>query len=93
MIMEGCQGKPQIRIMEKTCPQCGHEIEIFSVDTEAVCENCGYVIYNDTLSCVQWCKYAKQCVGEQTYERLMAFVKLREQRKAEEAAKEAQATA
>ena len=26
------------------------------------------------------------CVGEETYERLMAFVKLREQRKAEEAA-------
>jgi hypothetical protein len=27
-------------------------------------------------------------VGEETYERLMAFVKLREQRKAEEAAKQ-----
>ena len=44
------------------------------------------MIYNDALSCVQWCKYARQCVGEETYERLMAFVKLREQRKAEEAA-------
>ena len=50
------------------------------MDTEAVCENCGTVIYNDTLSCVQWCKYARQCVGDETYERLMAFVKLREQR-------------
>ena len=30
MIMEGCQGKPQISIMDKICPQCGHEIEIFS---------------------------------------------------------------
>ena len=46
MIMEGCQGKPQIQVLEKTCPQCGHEIEIFTVDTEAVCENCGFVIYN-----------------------------------------------
>ena len=61
MIMEGCQGKPQISIMDKICPQCGHEIEIFSIDTEAVCENCGFTIYNDTLTCVQWCKYAKQC--------------------------------
>ena len=68
-------------------------MEIFSVDTEAVCENCGTVIYNDTLSCVQWCRYARQCVGEQTYERLMAFVKLREQRRAEEAAADKQATA
>ena len=22
MIMEGCQGKPQISIMDKICPQC-----------------------------------------------------------------------
>lgn len=39
MIMEGCQGKPQTQVLEKACPQCGHEIEIFTVDTEAVCEN------------------------------------------------------
>ena len=52
MIMEGCKGKPQISIMDKICPQCGHEIEIFSIDTEAVCENCGFTIYNDTLTCV-----------------------------------------
>ena len=51
MIMEGCQGKPQISIMDKICPQCGHEIEIFSIDTEAVCENCGFTIYNDTDLC------------------------------------------
>ncbi len=94
MILQGCQSNSkEITIEDKICPQCGHEVEIFSVDTEAVCENCGCVIYNDTLSCVQWCKYAKQCVGEQTYERLMAFVKLREQRKAEEASRDAQATA
>lgn len=94
MILQGCQSKSkEITIEDKICPQCGHEVEIFSVDTEAVCENCGCVIYNDTLSCVQWCKYAKQCVGEQTYERLMAFVKLREQRKVEEASRDAQATA
>ena len=71
MILEGCQGKPQIQIMEKVCPQCGHEIEIFSIDTEAVCENCGYVIYNDTLTCVEWCKYSKKCFGEEAYNSLI----------------------
>ena len=70
MIMEGCQGKPQIKIMEKTCPQCGCEVEIFSIDTQVACDNCGFVIYNDTLSCVQWCKYARKCVGDEMYERL-----------------------
>ena len=82
MIMEGCQGKPQIRIMEKTCPQCGCEVEIFSVDTQVACENCGFVIYNDTLSCVQWCKYARQCVGDEMYERLMAVVRQNREREA-----------
>ena len=57
MIFEGCQGKPRTPTLEeKRCPRCGSLIEIFSVDTEAVCEKCGQVIYNDTLSCVQ-CEY------------------------------------
>ena len=87
MILQGCQSKSkEITIQDKICPRCGQEVEIFSVDTQAVCENCGYVIYNDTLSCVQWCRYAKQCGGEETYERLMAFVRLRRQREEAEAA-------
>ena len=72
MIMSGCQGKPRTpTILDKTCPRCGHEIEMFSIDTEQACEHCGFVAYNDTLSCVQWCQYAKQCVGEEMYEHMM----------------------
>ena len=84
MIMEGCQGKPQLQIFEKTCPNCGAEIEIFSVDTEATCEKCGFTIYNDTLNCVQWCKYARQCVGDKMYEQMM---KIAERQKASKASK------
>ena len=72
MIAEGCQGKPRTpTIIEKTCPNCGHLIELFSVDTQMPCENCGFVAYNDTLSCVQWCQHAKECVGEQMYQQMM----------------------
>lgn len=72
MILDGCQGKPRTpTIEEKICPQCGHTIEIFSTDTEVTCENCGFVVYNDALSCVQWCKYARQCVGDAMYEQMM----------------------
>ena len=39
------------------------------------CEKCGFVIYNDKLSCVQWCKYAKQCVGEEVYHNLMEIAR------------------
>ena len=68
MILEGCQARPKTpTIIERVCPQCGHEIELFSIDTQMPCENCGFAAYNDTLSCVQWCQYAKQCVGEEMY--------------------------
>ena len=76
MLMDSCQGKPRTpTIHEKICPQCGNVIEIFSIDTEVPCDNCGFVAYNDALSCVQWCKYAKQCVGEEMYEAMMTIAK------------------
>jgi len=85
MIMEGCQSKSKdISIEERVCPQCGHIIEIFSVDTEVRCDNCGFVAYNDKLSCVQWCRYAKQCVGEDMYEKMMQVAAhIKEKQKAE----------
>ena len=80
MIMDGCQGKPRTpEILEKICPRCGHEIEMFSTDTEVACENCGFIAYNDTLSCVQWCKYARQCVGEEMYEQMMKIKNRKEE--------------
>ena len=85
MIMSGCQGKPRTpTILDKVCPQCGHEIEMFSTDTEVVCENCGFVAYNDTLSCVQWCKYARQCVGDEMYEHMMRIAALQKEKAAQE---------
>ena len=76
MIYTGCQSKSkEITLEERICPQCGNVIELFSVDTEVACEHCGFVAYNDTLSCVQWCQYAKQCVGEEMYEKMMEVAK------------------
>ena len=92
MIMEGCQGKPQLQVLEKTCPNFGHEIEMFSVDTEAKCENCGFTVYNDLLNCVQWCKYARKCVGDEMYEHMMTIAaQQKARREAEKAAKAAEA--
>lgn len=85
MLMSGCQGKPRTpTIIEKACPNCGHEIELFSIDSERVCEHCGFVAYNDTLSCVQWCQHAKQCVGEAMYEHMMKIAEQQKQKAAEE---------
>ncbi len=83
-MLEGCQGKPRTpTIIEKTCPVCGNLIEMFSIDTQMACENCGFVAYNDTLSCVQWCKYAKKCVGEEMYAHMMEIAQNQKRRKAE----------
>ena len=85
MVFEGCQGKPRTpTIHEKTCPRCGQIIELFSIDTEMACDNCGFVAYNDTLSCVQWCQYAKQCVGEEMYNHMMKIAAVQKEKAAEE---------
>ena len=71
-MLEGCQGKPRTpTIHEKICPNCGNVIELFSIDTQVACDRCGFVAYNDTLSCVQWCEYARKCVGDEMYEKMM----------------------
>ena len=83
-MMDGCQGKPRTpTIIEKICPVCGSEIEMFSIDSQMTCEHCGFVAYNDTLSCVQWCAHAKQCVGEEMYNHMMKIA-AQQKRKAEE---------
>jgi len=82
MIMEGCQAKPRTpTIIEKTCPNCGELIEMFSIDTEMRCEHCGFTAYNDTLSCVQWCQYAKKCEGEEMYAQMMRILAAQKERK------------
>jgi len=73
-MFDECPGAANIRtptLEIKKCPQCGEEVEIFSNEMQVECGNCGLTIYNDLESCVQWCKYAKECVGEELYKKLM----------------------
>ena len=56
---------------KRSVPGAGNMIEIFSCDSQMACEKCGFVIYNDQLSCVKWCPKAKECVGEEMYNMLM----------------------
>ena len=81
-MLGGCHGTDKLKtptLEIKICPQCGNEIEIFSIDTEMACDNCGYVVYNDIQSCVKWCKYAKLCVGEELYKKLTKAYGVEEQ--------------
>ena len=81
-MLDGCQGKPRTpTIIEKVCPNCGELIELFSIDTQMACEKCGFIAYNDTLSCVQWCEYARKCVGDEMYEQMMQIAAAQKARK------------
>lgn len=80
-MFDKCPGASHIRtptIITKKCPECGSEVEIFSNEMLTKCPGCGFTVYNDLESCVQWCQYAVECVGEEEYRRLkrkkIAFV-------------------
>ncbi|MFW6150866.1 MAG: hypothetical protein ACOC6A_04965 [Chloroflexota bacterium] len=77
-MFDKCPGAADIRtptLELKTCPECGAEIEMFSTDMQRDCPKCGRTVYNDLESCIQWCPYARECVGEETYRRLMEKAK------------------
>ncbi len=46
-------------------------MEVFSNDISVKCSGCGFIVYNDIESCIQWCRHAKECVGEEMYRKLM----------------------
>jgi hypothetical protein len=73
-MLDHCPGAANIRtptLAIKKCPQCGEEVELFSNDISVKCR-CGFVVYNEIESCIQWCKHAKECVGDEMYNKLMA---------------------
>ncbi|MBC7110398.1 MAG: hypothetical protein H5T46_05290 [Archaeoglobi archaeon] len=68
-----CPGSSSIlrpKLELRVCPRCGNEVEIFSDEMKVECENCGFIIYNDLQLCIQWCPYAKECIGDENYERI-----------------------
>lgn len=72
-MLDKCPGVSNITtptISIKNCPECGEEVEVISTDLKTECPKCGFTIYNDVMSCIEWCQYAKECVGEEMYNRL-----------------------
>jgi len=72
-MFDRCPGAANLRtptLKIKKCPKCGAEVEVFSNDLKVECDSCGFVIYNDLELCINWCKFAKECVGEELYKKL-----------------------
>ena len=54
------------------CPYCSGEVEIWTDEAEAVCVNCKKKVRRpEGQNCLDWCKYAKKCAGDDIYNRYM----------------------
>ncbi len=74
MFKNSCPGSSEIKQPKPEdiiCRKCGKTVEIWSDETETKCRYCGTM--NSRLmgpSCIDWCAFAKECVGEDKYRRL-----------------------
>jgi predicted RNA-binding Zn-ribbon protein involved in translation (DUF1610 family) len=54
------------------CPSCGAEVEIWTDEIRGACSNCGRVMFREGhMSCLEWCNFAQECMGEEAYDRYM----------------------
>jgi len=70
MSMGSCPGQDRRFLKAEIikCGTCGYDVEMFSDEINVKCPGCGKSVSRTKLpSCVDWCKYAKQCVGEKRW--------------------------
>ncbi|MCL5408531.1 MAG: HD domain-containing protein [Candidatus Omnitrophica bacterium] len=73
----GSIGLRQPKPEEIKCPSCGTEVEIWTDEVKVICPDCKSLIRREIdLSCLEWCKYGKECVGQQVYNTYMENKKL-----------------
>lgn len=71
--MKRCPGsmsfsQPKIELVR--CPDCSADVEIWSDEATGPCPKCGRaVIRTVTQSCVDWCKYAVECLGDEKFKK------------------------
>ncbi|GBE55132.1 MAG TPA: hypothetical protein ENH28_03525 [Euryarchaeota archaeon] len=68
-LRSSCPGSTEIKRPKPEyviCPKCKSEVEIWSDEAEAKCEECGTIVKKtrDNL-CINWCKYAEECIGKE----------------------------
>jgi len=76
MLKDTCPGSKEIKQPKPEdikCRHCGKLIEIWSDEVEVKCKHCGKTTLRHLPpTCLDWCVYAKECVGEEKYKRLKA---------------------
>ncbi|MCX6996913.1 MAG: hypothetical protein NTV49_07470 [Kiritimatiellaeota bacterium] len=60
--------QPKIEMVP--CPDCGADVEIWSDEATGQCLGCARtVIRTVTQSCVDWCRYAQECLGDEKFKK------------------------
>lgn len=73
MGLKRCSGatsfaQPRIEVLP--CPDCGTDVEVWSDEATGQCPSCSRtVIRTVTQSCVDWCRYAKECLGDEKFKK------------------------
>ncbi|MFH0847440.1 MAG: phosphohydrolase [Chloroflexota bacterium] len=70
-----CPGQDgrDLKVDVMRCPGCGAEVEIFSDEFRVRCQKCKkWVCRKEVPSCYQWCRSARECLGEAKWQELKA---------------------
>jgi predicted Zn-ribbon and HTH transcriptional regulator len=68
--MEKCPGQDgrNLKVESVTCPACGYQLEMFSDEMKVKCPKCKAKVCRVRLpSCINWCKHARECVGDEKW--------------------------
>lgn len=68
-----CPGQDprKIEIQNIKCPDCGYNVEMFSDEIKVRCPKCKNLVCQERLpSCVDWCRAARECIGEERWKKL-----------------------
>jgi len=59
-----------LKAENRKCNRCGYSVEIFSDEIRVRCPKCKNSVYREIPSCIDWCQYARQCIGEEKWKQL-----------------------
>lgn len=70
--MDKCPGRENnLRAKIVKCPNCGYGVEFFSDELKRLCPGCKIETLQEKLpTCIDWCKHAKECLGESLFEQI-----------------------
>lgn len=69
-----CPGQDtrKLKVSVLPCPQCGYIVEVFSDELTRPCPQCHTEVAREKLpSCLDWCAAARDCLGEERWQRLL----------------------